>query len=238
MTGNNKKFPEVAIIVATTENGLIGNGKGLPWKSSLDMKHWFKKHTSNWPMVFGRTTAEGMIPFFPLENRFCSIISESIGTKIIKPEGSKGEFLSFGSKDDTDALTRAISLYNPFDKIFIGGGAILYKQAMTMTKPGSELPMVDTIIKTVFPDGIVTGDKYLDKDIMKQMSAPNFELVAYQEYKLDASNEGYTNHTLYHEGNDKTIHMPTTHKLGKNDTKFPWIRFEIWKRVVNNEHVK
>ncbi|MBN1325149.1 MAG: dihydrofolate reductase [Alphaproteobacteria bacterium] len=240
MTSKSAKLPEIAIIVAMTESGLVGNGNKLPWKSSLDFE-WFKKNTMDRPMIFGKNTANGM-PVFPLKNRPCAIVTKSNGSQIVQPNGH-GSYISFGPGQSDDSLGKAIRFFKNFDKIFIAGGISLYSHAMKMTQPWTELngtpdaekPLVDTIIKTVFPDGIVTGDKYLDKDTIKLMSEPHFKLVSHQDYTIGSSNEGFTNHTLYHDENHATISMPTTHKLGKNDTQFPTIRFEIWKRVYGNQ---
>lgn len=237
MTDKNKKFPEINLIVAMTESGLVGNGDKLPCKSSLDFE-WFKKNTMGCPMIFGKNTANGM-PVFPLKNRPCAVVTNSHETAIIPAIGNRGEYLLFGPGPFFDSVGEALRFYKNFDKIFIGGGINLYNYAMTVKQPWLELigtseadkPLVDTIFKTVFPDGYATGDKYLDKNTMKLMSEPNFKLVCHYDYKLNSEMTIYNNHTIYHEGNNSIINMPNSYPIGKNDTLFPTIRFEILKRV-------
>lgn len=240
MTDKNIKLPEIAVIIAMTESGLIGNGDKLPWKSSLDFE-WFKKNTMSWPMIFGRKTAAGM-PVFPLRNRPCAVVTNSYDTEIKPAIDNHGAYLSFGQGPFFNSLGETLRFYKNFDKIFIAGGTTLYNYAMQLKQPWFELlgtpngdkPLVDTIIKTVFPDGYVTGDKYLDNNTIKLMGEPYFKRVSYQEYRIDSSNTIFNNFTLRHEENQEIISMPARHKLGKKDTPFSTIRFEIWNRINEN----
>ncbi|MCL1785968.1 MAG: dihydrofolate reductase [Alphaproteobacteria bacterium] len=240
---NGKKFnyPEIIMIVAATEDGLIGKGDGMPWKSSFDFK-WFKSHTSGFPTIFGRKTAAGM-PGFPLQNRPCAILSNTIEESYQLSAG--------GASSVHKELTDAIAHYGNFDKVFIAGGKSIYEFALQEQKPfGTELsgidmairqPLVDTVIRTVFPDGHVTGDVYfkeLESILTEQFSIEREHLYrlfdkTYQliddkcpkrEYPVCQKCTADCPFTLPEEFADDI------HSLKKTDTPFPWIRFETWRR--------
>lgn len=206
----SKKSSEIIMIVAMTESGLIGRGGGLPWKCSLDMK-WFQDKTTGWPLIVGKNTAAGM-PVFPLRNRPCGLVWKDAGAdcKLVSGQIFK-------------SLAGAINGFGNFDKIFLAGGAELYHSALT-----AETPLVDTVIKTTFPDGHCDGDVYF-KD-MSLIGEPHFSLAEALWYSRFAeSGPGfYTEKGGY---NLKDGKMPGTFRdCEKNDTRFPWICFETWKR--------
>jgi dihydrofolate reductase len=245
MNTKHKKVPEINLIVAMTESGLVGDGDKMPWKSSLDFK-WLKQQTMGYPMIFGRTTAQGMKQF-PLKNRPCAIVTNRHETYIVPAQFNCGAYLAFGPDGFYDSLGNALRFYQNYDKIFIAGGVSLYKHALQSTQPWIELigtdeankPLVDRIIKTTFPDGLVTGDKYLDTQTLAAMSAPNFESYHEERYRLHTS-EG----TSYYESMDTAIEhkddlrlffpMELLYEPKPDDTLFPEIRFEILNRVHEN----
>lgn len=51
--------PEIVLIVARGDNGVIGNKGTLPWHIPEDLKH-FKKLTMGKPMIMGRKTFESL----------------------------------------------------------------------------------------------------------------------------------------------------------------------------------
>lgn len=51
--------PEISIVVAVSENGVIGRDGDLPWKLSTDLKR-FKALTLGKPVVMGRKTLESI----------------------------------------------------------------------------------------------------------------------------------------------------------------------------------
>ena len=51
--------PEIAIVVAVAENGVIGREGGLPWRLSSDLKR-FKALTMGKPIVMGRKTWDSL----------------------------------------------------------------------------------------------------------------------------------------------------------------------------------
>ena len=56
--------PEIVLIVARGDNGVIGNKGTLPWHIPEDLKH-FKKLTMGKPMIMGRRTFESLPGLLP-----------------------------------------------------------------------------------------------------------------------------------------------------------------------------
>ena len=52
-------WPNISIIAAVSENGVIGKDGGLPWKISADLKR-FKELTMGLPIIMGRKTFESI----------------------------------------------------------------------------------------------------------------------------------------------------------------------------------
>jgi dihydrofolate reductase len=51
--------PEIIMILARAENGVIGVDGGLPWRIPADLRH-FKQLTKGRPMIMGRKTFESL----------------------------------------------------------------------------------------------------------------------------------------------------------------------------------
>ena len=51
--------PRISLLVAATENGVIGRDKGMPWHLPDDLKH-FKALTLAKPVLMGRKTFDGI----------------------------------------------------------------------------------------------------------------------------------------------------------------------------------
>lgn len=56
--------PEVSIIVARADNGVIGDGGKLPWHLPADLRH-FKSLTMGKPMIMGRKTFDSLPGLLP-----------------------------------------------------------------------------------------------------------------------------------------------------------------------------
>jgi dihydrofolate reductase len=56
--------PEITLVLARAENGVIGNDGGLPWHISADLRR-FKQMTIGAPMIMGRKTFEGLPGLLP-----------------------------------------------------------------------------------------------------------------------------------------------------------------------------
>ncbi|MGJ3258428.1 MAG: dihydrofolate reductase [Rhodospirillales bacterium] len=65
---------EIVLVVAMSENRVIGRDGDLPWKISADLKH-FKKVTMGHPVIMGRKTWESLP--FPLPGRRNVVITRA-----------------------------------------------------------------------------------------------------------------------------------------------------------------
>jgi len=104
----------ITIIVAVSENGVIGNDNKLIWHLPGDLEH-FKAMTSGHHIIMGRKTYESVGR--PLPNRTNIVISRQ---KELEIEGC----LVAGS------LEEALALVKDDDQPFICGGTEIYKEAL------------------------------------------------------------------------------------------------------------
>ena len=51
--------PEIILVVARADNGVIGSDGDLPWRIPADLRH-FKQVTKNLPMIMGRKTFDSL----------------------------------------------------------------------------------------------------------------------------------------------------------------------------------
>jgi len=109
---------EIIIIAAMAENRVIGKNNTLPWSLKADMAH-FKELTTGWPCVMGRKTWESL-PKRPLPGRPNIIISRSL------PADAAPQAAVFSS------LQEAVQRCADYQKIFICGGASLYREALPL----------------------------------------------------------------------------------------------------------
>jgi dihydrofolate reductase len=109
---------EIIIIAAMAENRVIGKGNALPWSLKADMAH-FKELTMGWPCVMGRKTWESL-PKRPLPGRLNVVISRSLAA------GDAPDAVVLPSLQD------AIQHCAGHEKIFICGGASIYREALAL----------------------------------------------------------------------------------------------------------
>ena len=112
-----------SLIVAMTENGVIGRDGDMPWRMSDDLRR-FKKITMGHHIVMGRKTYDSIGR--PLPGRTTVVISRT------------------ASYDDPNirvarSLEEALMIASLDDEIFISGGAQIFELA---------LPLVDRIYLT------------------------------------------------------------------------------------------
>ncbi len=103
----------ISIIVAVSENGVIGRDNQLIWRLPSDLKN-FKHLTTNHPIIMGRKTFESIGK--PLPNRTSIIITRN------------NDFKYEGCTVVTD-VERAIdaAVQTGTDEVFVIGGAEIYK---------------------------------------------------------------------------------------------------------------
>ena len=111
---------EIIIIAAMSANRVIGKDNALPWSLKEDMAH-FRELTRGWPCVMGRRTWESL-PRRPLPGRLNIVISGSM------PDS--------GTERDAatifPSLPAALEHCAAYQKIFICGGASIYRQALPL----------------------------------------------------------------------------------------------------------
>ena len=111
----------ITIIVALTQEGIIGKSNDLPWSLPKDMAH-FKSVTTGNPVIMGRKTWDS-IPskYRPLPNRHNIVVSRNM---------QQEEKIDV-CKNMNQAIQKAQS-YNT--EIFIIGGAQIYALALPHAK--------------------------------------------------------------------------------------------------------
>ena len=153
--------PEVIIIVATAKNRVIGINNTLPWHIREDLQH-FKSLTKGYPIIMGRKTYESL-PVKPLPHRENIVLS-------------RNKNLDMGDKV-FPALTDALEYCKDREKVFVCGGASVYREA---------LDLADTIELTLVHQ-IVEGDTYfpeLDLTVWKKVQEienPGFTFLTYKK---------------------------------------------------------
>jgi dihydrofolate reductase len=131
---------KLSIIVAASDNNVIGVENGLPWNLPTDMKY-FKEKTSGKQVIMGRKCWESIpAKFRPLPNRDNLVVTRDMSYK------AEGAFVCH----DAEMVLSSIFV-SPMDEIFVIGGSELYKIAFNYA---------DRIYLTRI-EGEVTGDVYL-----------------------------------------------------------------------------
>jgi dihydrofolate reductase len=110
-------LPVLSLIVAVSDNGVIGREGGLPWRLPEDLK-WFKARTMGKPIIMGRKTWESF-PKRPLPGRTNIVVTRQ--ASYVAPDAVVAPSL--------DAALDLARRENP-DEIMIIGGAQLYAQAL------------------------------------------------------------------------------------------------------------
>ena len=136
---------EKIIIAAMASNRIIGRENKLPWHIPAELQ-LFKKTTMGCPMIMGRKTFESFPA--PLPGRRHIVLSRN-----------KEYVLTGGER--AESLAKAIEMCAPAKKVFIIGGAEVFKQAMQAAT---------TIILTL-----------LEREVAGDVSFPEFSNDEFQE---------------------------------------------------------
>ncbi|HEV8355935.1 MAG TPA: dihydrofolate reductase [Gemmatimonadales bacterium] len=124
----------VSLVVAVSENRVIGKAGKLPWRLPKDLQH-FKKLTLDHTVIMGRKTFEEIQR--PLTNRRNVVISRNPG---FHPHGVTV----------VPSLAEALALGATEDEVFVVGGGEIYRLA---------LPRADRLHLTVV-HAVVEGDTF------------------------------------------------------------------------------
>ncbi|MCE7058818.1 dihydrofolate reductase [Dyadobacter sp. CY343] len=127
---------EIAIIVAVSNNGVIGKDNQLLWRLPDDLKR-FKQLTLNHPMIMGRKTFESIGK--PLPGRTSIVVTRN-------PDFDYEGIIVAHSLEVAIALAAEIES----EEVFVIGGGELYKQAQ---------PLADRLYVTEV-DTEIDGDTY------------------------------------------------------------------------------
>ncbi|BAU55270.1 dihydrofolate reductase [Mucilaginibacter gotjawali] len=106
----------VSIVVAISENHVIGKDNKLLWYLPNDLKH-FKEITSGHTVIMGRKTYESVGK--PLPRRRNIIITR--------------QAISIDGCEVVNSIEAALALCADEEEVFIVGGAEIYKQSMHLT---------------------------------------------------------------------------------------------------------
>lgn len=154
----------LSLIVAVSENGVIGNAGDLPWRLSADLKR-FKNITMGNVMLMGRKTWESIGR--PLPGRTSVVISR-------QADYSTGFEETPVAVNVDDALELARQIGGDDSEVFIIGGATIYEMLF---------PHVDRLLLT-HVHAEVEGDIMLPT-----IHWDDWQLVAEETHPADEKNE-------------------------------------------------
>lgn len=162
---NDPTHPRLALIVAKSENNVIGRDGDLPWRLSRDLKR-FKALTMGKPLIMGRKTWESL-PRKPLPGRPNIVISR------------RGDFSAPGafvmsSLNAAIPFARSQALNLVAEDIVIIGGASLYEAALSLCDR--------LFITEVHAD--IEGDT-----CFPELNSAEWETVSRQTHEADEKND-------------------------------------------------
>ncbi|MEX8517799.1 MAG: dihydrofolate reductase [Leptothrix sp. (in: b-proteobacteria)] len=129
--------PELVLIAAVAEDGVIGLDNRLPWHLPEDLQH-FKRQTLGCPVLMGRKTWDSLpARFRPLPGRINVVLTR-------QPDWQAEGALRAASLDD------ALAQLAGQPRVFVIGGAELYAQA---------LPQADRLVLTEI-EARLSGDAH------------------------------------------------------------------------------
>jgi len=126
----------VSMILAVSENGVIGRDNDLPWSVPADMRY-FMRTTTGHPILMGRKTYESLGK--PLPRRRNVVITRNLD-------------LDIDGVDLVHSIVAGLELVQEEEEVFIIGGGTIYQQAL-------ELQLVNRIYRTVI-HAAVEGDTH------------------------------------------------------------------------------
>jgi dihydrofolate reductase len=115
-------LPNIVLVAAVAENGVIGRGNALPWRLRSDLQH-FRALTMGKPVVMGRKTFLSIGK--PLAGRTTIVVSRD------RAFAAAG-VLAAPSLDAALAAAHGDALRRGTDAVVIAGGADIYAQAMPL----------------------------------------------------------------------------------------------------------
>jgi dihydrofolate reductase len=166
--------PIVQLVAAVARNGVIGDGRDMPWRLPEDLAH-FRRFTAGCPVLMGRRTWESLPPRFrPLPGRRNIVLTRQPHWQA---EGAES------APDLDSALALAASPAPATGRLCIIGGGEIYAAA---------LPLADELVLTEI-DRDFAGDTHfppwpraafeeVEREPM-QAAAPNDFALAFVRYR-------------------------------------------------------
>lgn len=162
-------MPNIKLIFAQSQNGIIGNDNTLPWHLPDELK-LFKEKTIHGTVLMGRKTWESLpLNIRPLPNRANIIASKcsDFNKEIIKKYGSY-HYIKNNTSEDFTKYPRVISNIEPIlqnnreseNNIWVIGGKTIYEAALPFA---TELHITMVL-----------------KDVAGNVSAPNIDYSLFQ----------------------------------------------------------
>ncbi|MEM8844224.1 MAG: dihydrofolate reductase [Pseudomonadota bacterium] len=147
---------KIAIIVAVSNNGIIGVDNTIPWHCPADLQY-FKRTTMGAPILMGRKTWQSL-KIQPLPGRENIVVSRD-------PDFSDDRCRVANTIED------GLALVSDLDKVFIMGGANIYQQVLNKA---DELYLTSV-------DVDVEGDSHFP-----EVSEDTWELISAEKYQADS----------------------------------------------------
>jgi dihydrofolate reductase len=113
-------MPEITLVVAVAENGVIGAEGGMPWHLPADLKH-FKQLTMGKPVVMGRLTWESIGK--PLPGRLNLVLTRD-------PQWRAEGATRVRSLDEALRLAKDAGS----TELMVIGGAYVYREALPLAR--------------------------------------------------------------------------------------------------------
>ncbi|MCL7996924.1 dihydrofolate reductase [Brucella sp. 21LCYQ03] len=144
----------LSIVVAASENNVIGRDNDMPWKLSTDLKR-FKALTLGKPVIMGRKTWESIGR--PLPGRPNIVVTRDAG---FKADGAT----IVSSLEEAIELGRKLAIELSVDEVCIIGGGKIYAQAL----PFADRVHLTRVLATIDGDTFFPA---LDSKIWKEISS-------------------------------------------------------------------
>jgi dihydrofolate reductase len=109
-------LPNLSIVAAVAENGVIGLDNRLPWHLPADLAR-FKRLTMGKPIIMGRRTWDSLPGLLP--HRTHVVVSRNSALRAEGAQVARG-------------LDYALALVGDADEVMVIGGAELYRQALPL----------------------------------------------------------------------------------------------------------
>lgn len=110
----------IALVAAVAANGVIGDGAGMPWRLSTDMRR-FRALTMGKPVIVGRKTFETFAK--PLPGRTNIVVTR-------QPDYRPADVVVAASLDEALARAADVAAATGVDEIIVAGGGEIYAAAI------------------------------------------------------------------------------------------------------------